>query len=83
MITLEGCDVCPVAWYTIIGVSRATYYRWMVNSNSGMHADQHDNVGMTKSQIHTLQATATLRLMLKQSADHMPYKKNFGSGDLA
>jgi hypothetical protein len=54
MITLEGCDVCPVAWYTIMGVSRATYYRWKVNASSGMRADQHGNVGKTKPQIHTL-----------------------------
>jgi hypothetical protein len=39
MIMLECCDVCPVAWYTIMGVSRATYYRWKVNASSGMRAD--------------------------------------------
>jgi hypothetical protein len=69
MITLECCDVCPVAWYTIMGVSRAK-----VNASSGMRANQHGNVGMTKPRIHTLQATATLRQMLEQSADHMPHK---------
>ena len=26
MITLEGVDICPVAWYNIMGVSRATFY---------------------------------------------------------
>jgi hypothetical protein len=74
MITLEGCDVCPMAWYTIMGVSRATYYRWKVNASSEMHADQHGNVGTTKLRIHTLQAMATLRQMLEQSTDHMPHK---------
>jgi hypothetical protein len=74
LITLEGCDVCPEAWYTIMGVSRATYYRWKVNASSGMHVDQYGNVGMIKLRIHTLQATATLRQMLEQSADHMPHK---------
>jgi hypothetical protein len=39
MITLEGCDVCPVAWYTIMDVSRAMYYRWKVNASNGMCAD--------------------------------------------
>jgi hypothetical protein len=48
MITLEGCDVYPVAWYSIMDVSRATYYRWKVNASSGMRADQHGNVGTTK-----------------------------------
>jgi hypothetical protein len=74
MIMLEGCDVCPVAWCTIMGVSRATYYRWKVNASSRMRADQHDNVGMTKPRIHMLQATATLRQMLEQSSDHMLHK---------
>jgi hypothetical protein len=74
MITLEGCDVCPVAWYTIMGISSATYYRWKINASNGMHTDQHGNVGTTKSRIHTLQATVTLRLMLEHSADHMPHK---------
>jgi hypothetical protein len=39
MITLEGIDVCPVAWYTIMGVSRATYYQWKVNASNGMRAN--------------------------------------------
>jgi hypothetical protein len=39
-----------------------------------MHADQHGNVGTAKPRIHTLQATATLWLLLEQLADHMPHK---------
>jgi hypothetical protein len=39
-----------------------------------MRADHHGNVRITKPQIHTLQATATLRLMLEQTVDHMPHK---------
>jgi hypothetical protein len=54
MITLEGTDVCPVAWYTIMGVSRATYYRWKVNASNRMCADQHDNVRTAKPRTHTL-----------------------------
>jgi hypothetical protein len=60
--------------YTIMGVLRATYYRWKVNASSGMRANQYGNVGMTKLRIHTLQATATLRQMLEQPANHMPHK---------
>ena len=74
MITLESCDVCPNAWYTIMGVSRVTYYRWKVNAKSGVRTDEHGNVGMTKPRIHTLQAMATLRQMLEQSIDHMSHK---------
>jgi hypothetical protein len=74
MIMLEGVDVCPIAWYTIMGVSRATYYRWKVNANNGLCAKHHGNTGTVKLQSHTLQATATLRLMLEQTADHMPHR---------
>ena len=65
MIMLEGIDICPVAWYTIMGVSRMTYYQWKVNISNGMRANQHVNVGMAKPRTHTLQATATLWLLLE------------------
>ena len=74
MIILEGCDVCPMAWYTIMGILRATYYRWKINTNNKMCTNQHGNIGMTKSRIHTLQAIAILYLMLKPSTDYMPHK---------
>jgi hypothetical protein len=53
-IMLEGIDVCPVACYTIMGVSMATYYYQKVNANNGMRADYYGNVGTTKPRIHTL-----------------------------
>ena len=71
---LEGIDVYSKAWYKIMGVFRTIYNWWMVNANNGMRADQHGNVRMAKSQIHTLQATATLHLMLEWLVDHMPQK---------
>jgi hypothetical protein len=74
VITLEGIDVCPVAWYTIMGVSRATYYRWKVNANNGLLAEHHGNAGTVKPRNHILQAIATLHLMLEQTADHMPHR---------
>ena len=42
-----------------------------------MRADQHGNVGTTKPQIHTLQAMATLHLMLEHSIDHVLQDENF------
>jgi hypothetical protein len=65
MIMLEGINVCPVAWYTIMGVSMATYYWWKVNANNGMRADQYGNVKTAKPRTHTLQAMTTLRLLLE------------------
>jgi hypothetical protein len=74
MIMLEGVDICPVAWYTIMGVSRATYYRWKVNANNRLRVEHHGNAETIKPRSHTLQATATLHLMLEQTADHMPHR---------
>jgi hypothetical protein len=74
MITLECIDVCQVAWYTIMGVSKATYYSWKVNANNGMRADHQGNVGTTKSRTHTL------CLILEQLVDHMP-QQDENSGD--
>jgi hypothetical protein len=39
-----------------------------------MRTDQHCNVGTTQLRVHMLQAMATLRQMLEQSADRMPHK---------
>ena len=65
MVTLEGVDVCPIAWYTIMEVSRTTYYQWKANANNGLCAEHYGNAGMVKPQFHTMQATATLHLMLE------------------
>ena len=73
MITLEGVDVCPVAWYNIMEVSRATFYQWKMNANNGLHVEHHGNARRVKPRSHILQATATLRLMPKQTVDHMPH----------
>jgi hypothetical protein len=48
MITLEGINVYSIAWYTIMDVSKATYYHWKINANNGMHVDQYNKVGITK-----------------------------------
>ena len=71
---LECIDVCQIAWYTIMGVSMATYYSWKVNANNRMCVDHQSNVGTTKSQTHTLY------LILEQLVDHMP-QQDENSGD--
>jgi hypothetical protein len=53
--------MCPIAWYTIMDVSRATYYRWKENAGEDMHEEHHGNLGTKKLHMHILQATATLR----------------------
>ena len=74
MITLKSVDVCLVAWYTIMRVSRATYCQCKVNTNIGLCAKHHGNTGTVKPQSHILQAIAILRLILEQTIDYMPHR---------
>ena len=74
MITLEGMEVCPKAWTTIIGVHRSSFYRYKANALIGKRAEHQENLGTKKPRTHTLQATATLRTVLESTADHMPHK---------
>ena len=74
VVTLEGVDVCPAAWRAIHGVSKATFYRYREMSKAGMRAEEHGNLGTKKPRMHILQATATLRLLIKNEADRMPHK---------
>ena len=43
MITLEGFEVCPKAWTTIMGLHRSSYYRYKVDALVGKRAKQHGN----------------------------------------
>ena len=74
VVTLEGVDVCPAAWRAIHGVSKAIFYRYREMSKVGMRAEEHGNLGTKKPRMHTLQATATLWLLIKNEADRMPHK---------
>ena len=74
MIMLEGMEVYPKAWTTIMGVHRSSFYRYKADALIGKWAEQHRNLGTKKPRTHTLQTTATLRTMLESTADHMPHK---------
>ena len=73
-ITLEGFEVCPKAWTTIMGLHRSSYYRYKADALVGKHVEQHGNQGTKKPRTHTLQGTAILRTLLESTADHMPHK---------
>ena len=73
-ITLKGREVCPSAWQTIHAISRATYYRYKEMTTLGKQAEGHGNLGSKKPRMHTMQATATLRVMIGDDADRMPNK---------
>ena len=74
MIMLEGMEVCPKAWTTIMGLHRSSYYRYKVDALIGKRTEQHGNLGTKKPWTHTLQATAILRTLLESTTDHMPHK---------
>jgi hypothetical protein len=74
MVTLEGMNVCSTAWQHIIGVSRATFFRYAEAATKGVRAGQHGNLGSKKPRNHRLQAIATLRCLLEKLVDHVPHK---------
>ncbi len=74
VVTLEGIDVCLIAWRHIMGVPETTFHRYAKLAAEGRGAQEHGNTGLRKSRSHTVQATATLRCILHRSADHMPHR---------
>ena len=81
-ITLKGREVCPSAWQTIHAISRATYYRYKEMATLGKQAEGHGNLGSKKPRMHTMQAIATLRVMIGDDADRMPNKtRTLNSGE--
>ena len=81
-ITLKGREVCPNAWQTIHAISRATYYRYKEMATLRKQAEGHGNLGSKKPRMHTMQAIATLRVMIGDNADRMPNKtRTLNSGE--
>ena len=74
MITLEGMEVCPKAWTTIMGLHRSSYYWYKADALIGKRAEQHGNLNTKKPWTHTLQAIAILWTLLESTTDHMPHK---------
>ena len=54
MVTLEGMEVCPKAWTTIMDLHGSSYYRYKADALIGKRAKQHGNLGSKKLRIHTL-----------------------------
>jgi hypothetical protein len=74
VVMLEGINVCSTAWQLIMGVSRATFFRYAETATSGHRAKHHRDYSSKKPREHTVQAIATLRCMLEKFADHMPHR---------
>ena len=74
--------MCPSAWQTIHAISRATYYRYKEMATLGKQAEGHGNLGSKKPQMHTMQATVTLRVMIGDNAHRMPNRtRTLNSGE--
>ena len=43
IIMLEGFEVCPKAWTTIIDLYRSSYYRYKADALVGKCVEQHEN----------------------------------------
>lgn len=74
VVTLEGIDVCSIAWYIIMGVSKTSFCHCQGYAEQGMRGEHHGNLGSKKPRMHIVQVTTTLRCLLENSADHMPHK---------
>lgn len=81
VVTLKGIDVYSIAWYTIMGVSKTSYFEHQVYVDQGIRIDHHRNLGRKKPQTHNVQAKATLGCLFRDIADQMPHKsKTFDNG---
>jgi hypothetical protein len=74
VVTLEGINVCSIAWQLIMCVSRAKFFRYAEAATSSDRTRYHGNFGSKKLREHTVQAIATLRCLLEKSANHMPHR---------
>ena len=74
VVTLESIDVCPHAWYLIHGIGKSTFHGHAKDVENGAQADEHGNTWSKKTQIHTVQATATLQCLVENTTDQIPHK---------
>jgi len=82
VVMIHGFDVCQSAWCTVMGVSRAIFYRYKSDSKDEVRARPHGNTGIKKPPSHTLQATTTLQDILDDAADQSPNKTTMlGTGE--
>jgi hypothetical protein len=73
IISLEGHEVCLMAWSIIYSILKADFYWFKRYSTSGMRASHHGNWSTKKNQVATQQACASLLIMIEGIADFMLY----------
>jgi hypothetical protein len=74
MITSARREICPTAWWTIRRISRATFYKYKEMAKYDKQLEEHGSLGLKKLRTQIVQATATLRTLLENTADQMPHK---------
>jgi hypothetical protein len=74
VVTLEGINVCSTTWQLMMGVSCATFFRYVEAATSSGRTRHHGDFGSKKPREHMMQAIATLKCLLEKSAEHMPHR---------
>ena len=72
-VIVEGRTICTRAWMHIYMISRAQYNRNKAESLMGVRSRDHGNTGTKKPRPHTVQAQATLGVLVEGRADSMPH----------
>ena len=65
--------VCRAAFYTIYGFSKATFYNYLNQVQSGFKVGFHRNKGSKKPRMNTLLARANLSALLESLEEAMPH----------
>ena len=73
MVIVEGRTICIRAWMNIYMISRAQFNRNKAESLMGIRSRDHGNTGTTKPRANTVQARATLGVLVEGRADAMPH----------
>lgn len=66
--------VCLKAWRLIFNNSKRTFNSYRADSKENKVAQMYGNVGKHQQRLATLKAISTMRMVLENKADMMPYK---------
>jgi hypothetical protein len=73
-ITIQEIDICEMAWYKIIGLSKSTYMLYKVNPKRECKFLPHGNKGSHKLWTPTKQAKSNVQSLINLSVNTMPHQ---------
>lgn len=73
-IRLAGVDICKNVWYVIHGVSQFVYHVYKANAKVGYILKSHRNKWFVRPLLYTIQAKASIALIINQNADQLQNK---------